>query len=171
MARAAKPIPEGYQTITPMLSYDDCARAMDWCRQALGAQELSRHTGPDGKIMHAEIQIGNSRIMMHDAMMGYKGAKSYGGSPANLWVYVENCDDLFERAVKTGGQVTMPMADQFWGDRCGSLTDPEGVSWTIACRIEDLTPEELRQRSEEFFKQFAGQQQPQQQTKTAGSGA
>jgi PhnB protein len=169
MARAAKPIPEGYQTVTAMLTYDDCASALNWLQQALGAQELQRSVGPDGKIMHAEIQLGNSRIMMHDAMMGYKGAKSLGGSPANMWIYVEDCDALFDRAVKTGVNVTMPMADQFWGDRCGSFTDPQGFAWTIATRVEDLTPEEMRERAEEFFKQFAGQ--PPEQAKAAGSGA
>src|SRR5262249_58955110 len=98
MAAAKKPVPDGYTTITPILTYEDCAAAMEWYKEGLGADELSRNIGPDGKIMHAEMLVGNSRLMMHDAMMGGKGPKAFGGSPVGLWVYVEDCDTLFNRA-------------------------------------------------------------------------
>jgi PhnB protein len=157
MATAKRAVPEGFHTITPQLICDNAAKAIDWYKQALGAEEVSRHTGPDGNIMHAEIRIGDSRIMLNDAMMGGKGPLALGGSPISLWIYVEDCDALFNRAVGAGGQVRMPMADQFWGDRCGSVSDPHGYSWTVATRKEDLTEPELEQRAAEFFKQFAQQ--------------
>ena len=157
MAKAKKAVPEGFHTVTPQLTLDNAAQAIDWYKQALGAQEVSRAPGPDGKLMHAELRIGDSRIMLNDAVMGNKGPKALGGSPASLWLYVEDCDALFNRAVSAGGQVRMPMGDQFWGDRCGTVADPHGYSWTIATHKEDLTREEMQQRSEEFFKQFAQQ--------------
>ncbi len=168
MAKAKSAVPDGLQTITPMLVLDDCAAAIDWYKQGLGAKELSRSVGPDGKIMHAAIQIGSSQIMMHDAMMGGKGPKALGGSPASLWIYTEDCDTMYNRGLNAGGQVSMPMADQFWGDRCGSFIDPHGFTWTIATHTEDLTREELDQRAEQFFKQFAEQNTP---PKAAGAGA
>jgi PhnB protein len=155
MAKAGKPVPEGYQTITPTLTLDNAAQTIEWYKKALGAEEVSRSVGPDGKIMHAEIKIGNSRVMMNDVMMGGKGPKAYGGSPAGLWLYVENSDTLFNRAVGAGAKVQMPLADQFWGDRGGAITDPEGYTWWIATRKEDLTPAEMQQRAAEFFKQMA----------------
>jgi uncharacterized glyoxalase superfamily protein PhnB len=161
MAKAKKAVPEGYHTVTPALTLDNAAQAIDWYKKALGAEEMSRAVGPDGKIMHAEIRIGDSRIMLHDAMMGAKGPKAIGGSPAALWIYVEDADALFNRALAAGGQ-TVPgpmgsMADQFWGDRCGMFTDPHGYSWTIATHKEDLTPQEIQQRQEAWMKQFAPQ--------------
>lgn len=161
MAKAKKPVPDGYHTVTPQLTLDNAAAAIDWYKKAFGAEELGRATGPDGKIMHAELSIGNSRIMLHDAIMGARSPKAIGGSPAAFWVFVENCDAVFNRALSAGArQARGPMgamADQFWGDRCGTLVDPEGFSWTIATRKEDLTPEELEQRQAEWMKQFAGQ--------------
>src|SRR5213078_2066876 len=136
MAKAKSPIPDGFHTVTPQLILDNAAQAIDWYKKALGAEEVSRAVGPDGKIMHAELRIGDSRIMVNDAMMGGKGPKALGGSPASLWVYVEDCDSLFNRAVAQGGQVRMPLADQFWGDRCGGIIDPHGYVWTIATRKE-----------------------------------
>ena len=159
MAKAKKAVPDGYHTITPQLTLDNAAQAIDWYKKALGAQEVSRAEGPDGKIMHAEIRIGDSRIMLNDEMGGGKGPKAMGGSPASLWVYVEDCDALFNRAVGAGAQVPPgPMgqiADQFWGDRTGTFTDPHGYRWTIATHKEDLTPEEMKQRMDEFMKNFA----------------
>ncbi len=157
MAKAKKAVPEGYHTITPQLTLDDAPRAIEWYRKALGAEEISRSTGPDGKIMHAELRIGDSRFMVNDAVMGGKGPKAIGGSPASLWLFVDNSDALFKRATDAGGQIKMPLGDQFWGDRCGTITDPAGYSWTIASRKEDLTRNELEQRAAEFFKQFAQQ--------------
>jgi len=155
MAKAAKAVPEGYHTMTPQLTLDDAAKTIDWYKKALGAEELSRSVGPDGKIMHAELKIGDSRFMVNDVMMGAKGPQAFGGSPASLWLYVENCDALFDRAVKAGANVQMPMEDQFWGDRGGALADPAGYTWWIASRKEELTEEEVQQRAADFFKQMA----------------
>src|SRR5438552_9980301 len=130
MAKAKKAVPEGHHTVTPQLTLDNAVQAIDWYKKGLGAEEVSRAVGPDGKILHAEVRIGNSLIMLNDAMMGAKGPKALGGSPASLWIYVEDCDALFNRAVAAGGQVAAgpmgQMGDQFWGDRCGTFTDPHG---------------------------------------------
>jgi PhnB protein len=155
MAKAAKPVPDGYHTITPQLTLDNAAQTIDWYKKALGAEEVSRSVGPDGKIMHAELKIGDSRFMMNDVMIGSKGPKAFGGSPASLWLFVENCDALYNRAVAAGATVQMEMADQFWGDRGGAVADPAGYTWWIATRKEDLTPAEMQQRSAEYFKQMA----------------
>jgi PhnB protein len=159
MAKAKHAVPEGLHTVTTMLTYDDTSKAIDWIKRALGGDEVSRSEGPDGKIMHAEVRIGSSRVMLHDAMMGGKGPRSMGGSPASLWIYVEDCDALFNRAVKAGARVAPgpmgQMADQFWGDRCGTIFDPEGYSWTIATRKEDLTRAEMAGRQAAWMKQFA----------------
>jgi PhnB protein len=160
MAKAKKAVPEGHHTVTPQLTLDNAARAIDWYRKALGAEEVARAVDPDGKILHAEVRIGDSLIMLNDVMAG-KGPKAFGGSPASLWIYVEDADTLFNRAVAAGAQVDPGpmgrMADQFWGDRCGTFTDPEGYRWTIATRKEDLTPQEMKKRQDEWMKQFAPQ--------------
>ena len=160
MAKAKKAVPEGHHTVTPQLTLDNAARAIDWYKKALGAEEVSRAVGPDGKILHAEVRIGDSPIMLND-VMGGKGPGAFGGSPASLWIYVEDADALFNRAVAAGAKVHPGpmgrMADQFWGDRCGVFTDPEGYTWTIATRKEDLSPEEMKKRQEEWMKQFAPQ--------------
>lgn len=162
MAKARSPIPEGLHSVTPHLIFEDSAQAIDWYKKAFGAEEKSRAVGPDGKIMHADLQIGNSRLMLNDTMGGGRSAKTFGGSPVGFWIYVDNCDALFARAVAAGAQVPPgPMgqlADQFWGDRTGTINDPFGYQWTIATRKEDLSPEELDRRAQEFFKQFAQQQ-------------
>jgi uncharacterized glyoxalase superfamily protein PhnB len=155
MAKAAKPVPDGFHTVTPHLTLDNAAETIDWYKRALGAEEIGRNLGPDGKIMHAEIKIGNSRLYVNDVMQGSKGPKAHGGSPAAFWLYVENSDAAFERAVKAGAQIQMPLDDQFWGDRGGAVSDPEGYTWWIATRKEDLTPAELEQRAADFFKQMA----------------
>lgn len=155
MAVAKKAVPDGYHTVTPSLTLENAAKAIDWYKDGLGAREVSRHAGAAGEIMHAEIEIGNSRIMLQDPIMGAKGPKAIGGSPASLWVYVEDCDALFNRAVGAGAETLYPVADQFWGDRCGSVKDPHGYTWTFATRKEELTPEELQQRQAEFMKQLA----------------
>jgi PhnB protein len=156
MATAKRPVPEGYSTVTPQLTLDNAAQAIDWYKKGLGAEELSRSTGPDGKIMHAEIKIGNSRIMLNDPVMGGKGPKAFGGgSPASLWLYVDDCDALFNKAVGAGATATMPVDNQFWGDRMGVLVDPHGYQWAIATRKEDLTKQEMDQRAAEFYKKFS----------------
>jgi len=159
MATAKSPVPEGLHSVTPQLVFDDAAGAIEWYKKALGAEEQSRAVGPDGKVMHAELQIGNSRIMLNDAMGGARSAKAFGGSPISLWLYVPDCDALFNRATAAGGRVAPgPMGqltDQFWGDRSGTLTDPYEYQWTIATRKEDLSRDELDRRAQEFFKRFA----------------
>jgi PhnB protein len=160
MAKAKSAVPNGFHTVTPQLTLDNCAQALEWYKKALGAEETQRAAGPDGKIMHAEMRIGDSKIMLNDAMMGSKGPIACGGSPASLWLYVEDCDSLFNRAVAAGAKTHGPMgvvADQFWGDRSGTLIDPHGYQWTIATRKEDLTPQEIQQRQAEFMKKFAPQ--------------
>jgi len=161
MAKAKHAVPEGLHTVTPMLTLDDSAKAIDWYKKAFGAEEISRSTGPDGKILHAEVKIGSSHFMLHAAVMGAKSARGMGGSPITLWVYVEDCDALFKRATQAGGRTAEgPMgqlADQFWGDRCGTLYDPEGYTWTIATRKENLTRDELQRRATEWMEKFSAQ--------------
>jgi len=155
MAKAAKPVPAGFNTITPQLTLDDAAKTIEWYKKAFGAEEIGRGLGPDGKIMHAELKIGDSRFMVNDVMPGSKGLKDLGGSPASLWLYVENSDTLFNRAVSAGATIQMPIDNQFWGDRAGAVADPAGYTWWIATRTEDLTHDEVQQRAAEFFKQMA----------------
>jgi PhnB protein len=166
MAKAKSPIPDGHYTITPQLTLDDAAAGIDWYKKALGAEEMGRAMGPDGKVWHAELRIGNSRFMVNDAIMGLKGPRAFGGSPAQMWLYVEDCDALYNRATQAGAQVAGGgagvMTDQFWGDRCGTIVDPHGYRWTIATHKEDLTPVELEARQAEFMKQFS-------RTKSAGA--
>ena len=151
MAKAAKPVPEGYHTITPGLSLDNAAQSIDWYVRALGAEELGRSVGPDGKIMHAELKFGDSRVMVSDVMQGMKGPQAFGGSPITLWLYVPDADAVFNRAVEAGAKVQMPLDDQFWGDRGGAISDPAGYTWWIATRKEDFTKAELEQRAADFF--------------------
>jgi PhnB protein len=155
MAKAAKSVPNGYHTVTPHLMLDNAAQAIEWYKKGFGAQEIARHLGPDGKIMHAVIKIGESLIIMNDLMHGQKGPQAYGGSPASLWLYVDNSDAQFSQAVGAGAKVQVPLGDQFWGDRGGAVTDPAGYTWWIATRKEDLTNAELEQRAGDFFKQMA----------------
>ena len=159
MARATNAVPAGHHSVTPQLTLDDAVRAIEWYKKAFGAEETSRAVGSDGRILHAEIRIGNSPIMLNDALMGTKSPKGMGGSPASFWVYVEDCDALFDRAVAAGARPAKgamgAMADQFWGDRAGTLIDPQGYSWTIATHKEDLSREEMKRRQDEFMKSFA----------------
>jgi PhnB protein len=155
MAKAASAVPAGLYTLTPQLTLDKCAETIDWYKKAFGAEEISRGLGPDGKIMHAEIKIGNSRFMVNDVMPGQKGPQLLGGSPASFWLYVDEADALFGRAIGAGATVQMPMDNQFWGDRAGALADPAGYTSWIATRTEDLTHDEIQQRAAEFFKQMA----------------
>jgi uncharacterized glyoxalase superfamily protein PhnB len=151
MTKAKSPLPQGYQTITPMICFEDTKKAIAWYEKALGAKQLSLSPGPDGKIMHAEIQIGSSRLMLHDEMMGSKSAKTLGGTPITLWAYVDDCDALFDRAVNAGAKATMPVENQFWGDRGGTIEDPFGLAWWIATHKEELTPAEIESRAAEYF--------------------
>jgi len=154
MAKAASPVPQGLRTMTPQLALDNAARTIEWYKRAFGAEEIDRSLGPDGRIMHAEVKIGDSRFYVNDVMMG-KGPKELGGSPVSFWLYVSDSDAMFKRAVEAGAEVRMPLETQFWGDRAGAVGDPEGISWWIATRKEDFTKAELEQRASEFFKQMA----------------
>jgi PhnB protein len=156
MARAASPVPKGYSTVTPILTLEDTRKAIDWYKKALGAEEQSISVSPEGKVMHAAIRIGNSYLMLHDEVMGAKGARSLGGSPVELVLYVEDCDAVFKRAVAAGAAVNAPVSDQFWGDRWGAFTDPFGHGWQVATRKEDLTREEKESRQSEYFAEMAG---------------
>ena len=146
MAKAAKAVPAGFHTITPQLVLDNAAQAIEFYKKAFGAQEVSRHVDPDGKIMHAHIKIGDSFIMMNDVMMGAKGPRGYGGSPASLWLYVDDCDAVFKQAIEAGGTEKKAVQDQFYGDRSGTLEDPFGHIWTVATHKEDVSPEEIDKR-------------------------
>jgi PhnB protein len=156
MAKKAQAIPKGYHTVTPNIVVDGAAKAIDFYKKALGAEEIMRFPGPDGKIMHAEIRIGDSVIMLVDQMpeQGGRGPKLIGGTPVSFFVYGDNVDAAWKRAVDAGAKPIMPLDDQFWGDRAGSLEDPYGHHWWLAQHIEDLTPDELNKRSEAFFSQM-----------------
>jgi PhnB protein len=151
---AVKPIPDGYHTVTPYLIVQGAAAAIEFYKKALGATELFRMPGPGGKVAHAEIQIGNSRIMLADEHpeMGAKAPGPSGGSPVGLMLYVEDVDARFNRAVAAGAKVKKPLADQFYGDRSGSVTDPFGHQWTIATHKEDVSPAEIDRRMKEMMK-------------------
>lgn len=146
-----KPIPDGYHTITPYLSVRDAVRAIEFYKQAFGAQERGVMKGPDGKVMHAEIMIGDSIIMLGDEFPEYGALspQSIGGSPMGLHIYVDGVDAAFERAVKAGAQVEMPVMDQFWGDRYGKLKDPFGHKWSIATHTKDLSMDEMKHGMDE----------------------
>ena len=143
---SAKPIPEGYHTLTPFLTVRNAARAIEFYKQAFGAQERGVAKGPDGKVMHAELKIGDSVIMLSDEYpeFGSLSPQSVGGSPMGLHIYIENVDAAFDRAVKAGAQVEMPVMDQFWGDRYGKLKDPFGHKWSIATHVKDVSADEMK---------------------------
>ena len=149
MPEKVKPIPEGYHSVTPYLVVDGGARALEFYKQAFGATELFRMEGPDGKIAHAEIKIGDSHVMLGDESpeMNARGPKSFGGSPVRLMLYVEDVDATVGRAVEAGAELTRPVADQFYGDRTGGVKDPFGHAWYIATHVEDVPPEELQKRA------------------------
>jgi uncharacterized glyoxalase superfamily protein PhnB len=149
MKNKTKPIPEGFSTLTPHLVVKGASKAIDFYKKAFGAEEIRRMPGPDGKsIMHAELKIGNSHLMLVDEFpeMNAHGPESIGGTPVTIHMFVEDADTVFNRAVNAGAQVRMPLADMFWGDRYGVLSDPFGHLWSIATHKEDLTPEEIRKR-------------------------
>jgi PhnB protein len=145
---AVKPIPEGYHSVTPYLIVKDAAKALDYYVRGLGATELMRMAGPDGKVMHAEIRIGDSVLMLADEFPDYGAVspQTLGGTPVGLCIYVEDVHARFNQAAAAGGKVERPVQDQFYGDRSGTLVDPFGHKWTIATHKEDLTPEEIERR-------------------------
>ena len=149
MASRIKEIPEGFHTVTPYLTVSDCARAIDFYKRAFGAEELFRLDGPDGKVAHAEMKIGDSIIMLSDEMPGWgRSPLSLGGTAVNIHLFVKDVDELFNRAIGAGAKVAMPLGDMFWGDRYGQVTDPFGHSWSLATHKEDVPPEELRKRAQ-----------------------
>ena len=142
---AVKPIPDGFHTLTPHIVVKGAAKAMDFYKKAFGAEELGRHAMPDGSIMHALMRIGDSMLMLNDEFpqMGAKGPATIGGTPVTLHIYVQDADKSWQQAVSAGATVTMPLADQFWGDRYGIVTDPFGHHWSIATHKVDLSPDQM----------------------------
>jgi PhnB protein len=158
---ARKGVPEGFSTVTPHLNVRDAARALDFYKRAFGAVETVRMPGPSGKILHAEIKIGDSHVFLADEMpeWGSRSPLTIGGTATALCLYVDDADAVFNQAVAAGAQVKMPLADQFWGDRYGKLADPFGHEWAVATHLEDLTPAEMERRREVAMAQMG--QRPQ----------
>ena len=159
MPTQVKPIPQGYRSVTPYLTLNDAARALDFYKRAFGAQEVMRMAGPDGKIGHAEIRIGDSVVMIADEMptSGTRSPQSLGGNTGGVFLYVDQADKTFNQAVSAGAQVEMPLADMFWGDRYGRVKDPFGQSWSIATHIEDVAPAEMEKRVKEQVAKMGSQ--------------
>lgn len=153
MAAKTKPVPDGYHTATPYLVIKDAGKAIEFYKEAFGATESMRLATPDGKVMHAEIRIGDSPIMLCDECPDSNALspQTIGGSSVSIVLYVEDADGVVNRAVANGAKLLMPVADQFWGDRCGTVGDPFGHKWTVATHVEDVTPEEIGKRAKELF--------------------
>jgi PhnB protein len=145
---AVKAVPEGYRTVTPYLIINGAAQAIEFYKHAFGATELVRMPDPKGRIAHAEIKVGDSMIMLADEHheMGYRGPRTLGGTSVSLLLYVPDVDTVFDRAIKAGAKSQRPVADQFYGDRMGTLEDPFGHVWTIGTHIEDVSAEEMKRR-------------------------
>jgi uncharacterized glyoxalase superfamily protein PhnB len=154
---AAKSPPAGYHTVTPSIIVRGAADAIEFYKRAFGAEEVARMEGPDGKVMHAEIRIGDSTVMLGDEnpQWGASSPLSTNGISSSLHLYVDDADAAFERALRAGAKVRYPLEDAFWGDRYGKVTDPFGHEWGIATRVKDLTPEEMRQAAEAWMAQAA----------------
>jgi len=162
----AKAIPNEFHTITPHLIVSDAAKAIEFYKKALGAQEKDRFTMPDGKgVMHAELKIGDSVLMLgNEHPPQCLSPKTRGGTSVSLSLYVENADAAFERAVKAGCTVKMPMSDQFWGDRYGQVEDPFGHQWSFATHKQDLTKEQIAENAKKFFAEMSKKGQPEMAT-------
>lgn len=148
MPNKVKPVPDGYHTTTPYLIVKDAPGAIDFYKRALGATELCRMLGPDGKIMHAEIKIGDSHVMLSDESSAneIKSPQTLKGTASALFLYVEDVDAAFKQALKAGAKETQPLQNMFWGDRFGKLTDPFGHRWLLASRVEEVSPAEIEER-------------------------
>jgi PhnB protein len=146
---AVKPIPEGYHSLTPYLVVDDAAEAIEYYTKAFGAKERARINAPDGKIGHAELEIGDSVVMLSDPFPQFaaRTPKELGGTSASVFMYVEDVDAVVKRAVDAGATIEMEVADQFWGDRFGTVQDPFGHMWSIATHVEDVPPKEMAERA------------------------
>ncbi|MFQ5877854.1 MAG: VOC family protein [Acidobacteriota bacterium] len=160
MVKAKNAIPEGFHTVTPYLVVKDAGRAIDFYREAFGAEEELRMPGPDGNsVMHAEIRIGDSHLFLADECpeRGCKSPLTLGGSPSSIHLYVTDVDAAFKKAIDAGAEAVMPVADMFWGDRYGKVKDPFGHEWGIATHKEELTPEEIGERARRFFTEMSKQ--------------
>ena len=158
MASNVRPIPEGYHSISPALTCKNAARAIDFYKEAFGATEIMRMSGPGGSIGHAELRIGDSVIFVSDEFPGMSAAPAPGAAPSSyLFFYTEDVDATCNRAVAAGATVAMPVSDMFWGDRFGKLTDPFGHSWGVATHVEDVAPDEMARRSAEWTAKMSGQ--------------
>ena len=153
---AVTPIPPGYASVTPYLIIRGAAKAIEFYQRAFGAVELFRLEGPDGKIAHAEIKIGNSPVMLADGMSDYPDPLTLGGTAVSFMVYVPDVDAAFARAIAAGATVKRPVADQFYGDRTGTLADPFGHVWSLGTHVEDVLPAEMERRMKEMMKPAAG---------------
>lgn len=153
MTTTIKPVPAGYHTATPYLVIKDAAKAIEFYKEAFGATELTRLATPDGNVMHAEIKIGDSAIMLSDECPDYNalGPLTLGGTTVSIVLYVEDVDTVVNRTVASGATLVMPVADQFWGDRMGTVVDPFGHKWSVATHIEDVSPEEISARAKALF--------------------
>jgi len=149
MKTNVKPIPDGYHTVTPYLVVKDGARAIEFYKNAFGAKEIFRMDGPDGKIAHAELQIGNSRIMLgtESPQAGSRSPETLKGTAVGIFLYLEDVDAAFKRAVQAGAKEQQAPQDMFWGDRYGKVVDPFGHEWQLATHKEDVTPEEVSKRA------------------------
>jgi len=148
MKKTVSPIPAGYHTATPYLVVKNAPAAIEFYKQAFGAQELFRMPRPDGVITHAEIQIGDSRLMLGDEAAGAsRSPQSLNGTPVSIFLYVEDVDSAFQQATAAGATPSMPVQDMFWGDRYGRLTDPFGHQWHVATHQEDVSPQEMGKRA------------------------
>jgi PhnB protein len=145
---AVRPIPDGYTSVTPYLIITGAAAAMDFYTKVFGAAEIMRMDGPDGGVAHAEMQIGNAKIMLADEhpAMGFRSPQSLGGSGTGIMLYIEDVDRVVARAVENGARIHQEVQDQFYGDRSGTVIDPFGHLWTIATHVEDVAPDEIERR-------------------------
>jgi PhnB protein len=147
---AVKAIPEGYRTVTPYLTVKNASKAIDYYKNVFGAKERLRMNAPDGRVGHAELEIGDSVIMLSDEYpdMGGRSPETLGGTPVAIMLYVPKVDDVFNRAVQAGGKSVRPVENQFYGDRSGTLEDPFGHKWHISTHVEDVAPDELQRRAD-----------------------
>ncbi|MGE5180121.1 MAG: VOC family protein [Bacteroidota bacterium] len=150
-----RPIPEGYTTVTPSITLRDTVKAIEFYKRAFGAKDEAVMKGPDGKVMHAVVKIGNAHVMMNDEVMGSRSAETQGGSPVSFYLYFENVDAVYEQAVAAGAKGEMKPVDMFWGDRMSHVIDPFGLRWNIATRVKDVSPDEMKRGQEEFMKEMA----------------
>jgi PhnB protein len=154
MSAKVKPIPDGYRSVSPYLFIRGAAQAIDFYKQAFDASERMRMPGPNGKIMHAELQIGDSMVMLADEFpeMSALSPETVGGTPVMIAIYVDDVDATFNRAIAAGAKPLRPVANQFYGDRSGSLVDPFGHKWNLATHVEDVSHEEMTRRTEAMMK-------------------